>query len=243
MSLIRVVVPSAALFALAVSIPAAQTTVPRIPTCTGLTLVTAVNDATGDYESIKTVEGASEKDVRIKYSAQKMDYGDMFGDGRPVLKTYLSRRVVLREDMQTSRAYLQEFNPVIPESVPGMTALGTSTLVLQELKRNGAAEFGISFWVFVVPPGMDPNDSQSIYRKQMKATATVVSAAPATVSVLVNGAPTELPAIRARGNFLGYHSEFWFLDQADNPLTLRFRIGIDERQPLSGEDIERCKID
>src|SRR5262245_59002067 len=103
-----------------------------------MTLVTAVNDATGDYESIKTIDAATDKDIRIKYSAQKMDYGDMFGDGRPKLASYVSRRVVLREDMKTSRAYLQEFATVIPEAVPGMTALGTSTLVLQELKQKGA---------------------------------------------------------------------------------------------------------
>jgi outer membrane protein OmpA-like peptidoglycan-associated protein len=243
MSMTRVSIPSAVLVALAVSLPAAQAKVPRIPTCAGLTLVTAVNDTTGDYESIKTIESATEKDIRIKYSAQKMDYGDMFGDGRPTLKTYLSRRVVLREDMQSSRSYLQEFATVIPEAVPGMTALGTSTLVLQELKQKGASEFGISHWAFAVPPGLDPNDSQSIYRKQMRANATVVAPGPAMVSVLVNGVPAELPAIRVRGNFLGYHSEFWFLDQADNPLTLKFRIGLDERRPLTPDEIGQCKVD
>ena len=243
MSPIRILVPSVALAALASSMPAAQAKAPRVPTCAGLTLVTAVNDATGDYESIKTIESAGDKEVRIKYSAQKMDYGDMFGDGKPTLRTYLSRRVVLREDMRTSRSYLQEFATVIPEAVPGMTALGTSALVLQELKQKGAAEFGISHWAFAVPPGLDPNDSQSIYRKQMRANATVVPPGPTTVSVLVNGVPAEFPAIRVRGNFLGYHSEFWFLDQADNPLTLKFRIGLDERKPLTAEEIARCKAD
>lgn len=240
----RALVPSVAVAALAIaSQSAAQTAVPRIPTCTGLTLVTAVNDATGDYESIKTIDSASETEIRIKYSAQKMDYGDMFGGGRPTLKTYLTRRVVLREDMKNSRSYLQEFATVIPEAVPGMTALGTSTLVLQELKQKGTAEFGISHWAFAVPPGLDPNDSQSIYRKQMRATAAVVPPAPVMVSALVNGVPTEFPAIRVRGNFIGYHSEFWFLDQPDNPLTLKLRIGLDERKPLGPDELAQCKTD
>lgn len=39
-------------------------------------------DATGDNESIKTIESMTERDIRIKYSAQKMDYGDMFGRDR-----------------------------------------------------------------------------------------------------------------------------------------------------------------
>ena len=244
MSRLRVAIPSIAIATLIAAAPAAQPKAPpRIPLCAGMTLVTAVNDATGDYESIKTIDGADAQQVRIKYSAQKMDYGDMFGDGRPRLRTYLSRRVVLRTDMQTSRAYLQEFATVIPEAVPGMTALGTSTLVLEELKQKGRAEFGISHWAFVVPPGLDPNDSQSIYRKQMKATATLEPPTPAMVTVLINGVPAELPAVRTRGNFLGYVSEFWFLDQADNPLTLKFRIGLDEIKPLTAEELAQCKTD
>jgi outer membrane protein OmpA-like peptidoglycan-associated protein len=243
MSTRRVPIPCAVVLLATASLAGAQPKAPHLPTCAGMTLVTAVNDSTGDYESIKTIDSAGEKDIRIKYSAQKMDYGDMFGDGRPTLKTYVTRRVVLREDMRASRSYLQEFATVIPEAVPGMTALGTSTLVLQELKQKGAAEFGISHWAFAVPPGLGPNDSQSIYRKQMKAQATVVPPAPVTVSVLINGVPTELPAIRVRGNFLGYQSEFWFLDQPDNPLTLKFRIGLDERKPLGAEEISRCKAE
>ena len=47
---------------------------------------------------------------------------------------------------------------------------------------------------------------------------------PEKLSVLVNGVLTALPAIHVSGNFLGYVSELWFLDQADNPLTLKYRI-------------------
>jgi outer membrane protein OmpA-like peptidoglycan-associated protein len=241
MRMLRVVIPSTVLVVAAISQPAAQTKAPTIPICAGMTLVTAANDASGDYESIKTIEGADAKEVRIKYSAQKLDLGDMFSDAKPTVRTYLSRRVVRREDMQTSRAYLQEFNPVIPEAVPGMTALGTSALVLQELKQKGKAEFGISHWVFVVPPGLNADDPQSIYRKQMKAVAAVEPPTPAVVTVLVNGVPTELPAIRVRGNFYSYISEFWFLDQADNPLTLKFRIGLDEIKPLDADGLAQCK--
>jgi hypothetical protein len=64
MSILRASIPSVALVVMAAATPTAQTKPPRIPTCTGLTLVTAVNDATGDYESIKTIEGAGEKAYR-----------------------------------------------------------------------------------------------------------------------------------------------------------------------------------
>lgn len=219
----------------------AQSPTVSIPMCPGVMLVTAVNDATGDYESIKTIESADATEVRLKYAAQKMDYGDMFSSDPPKLRSFLVRRVVRQEDIRTSRAYLQEFDPRIPESVPGMTAVGISTAVLDELKKTGEAEFGISHWAFAVPPNLDPEDPSSIYRKQMRARAKVVERT--TVTVLVNGVPTPLPAIRVAGNFLGYQSELWFLDQRDNPLTLKFRIGLDEIKPLTSEDKARCVED
>jgi outer membrane protein OmpA-like peptidoglycan-associated protein len=206
-----------------------------------MTLVTAVNDATGDYESIKTIDAADDKQIHIQYATQKVDYGGLFSVEPPRLRFYESKRTVLREDMRTSRSYLQEFADVIPELVPGMTALGTSSQVLAELKAKGEAEFGISHWAFAVPPNLDRNDSQSIYRKQMMTRSKVVEREPVMLTVLVNGRPTELPAIHTRGDFYSYISEFWFLDQPDNPLTLRFRIGIGEVKPLSPEDKAACR--
>ena len=41
---------------------------PTIPLCPGLTIVTAVNQQNGDYESIKTIESVTDADVRLKYS-------------------------------------------------------------------------------------------------------------------------------------------------------------------------------
>jgi outer membrane protein OmpA-like peptidoglycan-associated protein len=211
----------------------------KIPLCTGLTLVTAIDGAGGDYESIKTVQSVDDKEIRIRYSTQKMDYGDMFSTAPPKLKSYETNRVVLREDLRTSRSYLQEFSTVVPEAVPGMTAIGTSALVLEELKKKGEAEFGISHWAFPVPPGLDRNDPQSIYRKQMTTKSKVVDRV--TLPVLVNGVVTELPAIHTNGNFMSYISEFWFLDQPDNPLTLKFRIGIGEIKPIGEFEREMCK--
>ena len=241
----RVVLTLIAGLAATVVTPFAQPKVPKIPICAGMTIVTAVNDATGDYESIKTIESVTDKELRIKYSTQKMDYGDMFSTSSapPKLKSYLTRRTVLREDMRTSRAYLQEFAEVIPETVPGMTALGTSTVVLEDLKKKGEAEFGISHWSFAVPPGLDPNDSQSIYHKQMKVISKIQPPSPVMLPVMINGVQAELPAIHTHGDFYSYISEFWFLDQADNPLTLKFRIGIGEKKALSPEDVEKCKTD
>ncbi len=40
---------------------------PTVPLCPGLTIVTAVSQPNGDYESIKTIESVGPADVRLKY--------------------------------------------------------------------------------------------------------------------------------------------------------------------------------
>jgi outer membrane protein OmpA-like peptidoglycan-associated protein len=215
---------------------------PRIPLCEGMTLVTAVNSGSGDYESIKTIKSVTATQARINYSAEKMDYGDLFSTDPPRLRSYVSKRVLHLEDVRTSRTYLQQFDTNIPESVPGTTALGTSSLVLSELKKQGHSDFSITyFWGFIQPPSLNREDPGSVYRSQLPGQAKVVSSTPEEISVLVNGVPTALPAIHVSGNFLGYVSELWFLDQSDNPLTLKYRIGVDDIKPRPPEARKECE--
>ncbi|HKU17459.1 MAG TPA: OmpA family protein [Steroidobacteraceae bacterium] len=215
---------------------------PHIPLCEGMTLVTAVNSGSGDYESIKTLRSVTATEARIDYSAEKMDYGDMFSVHPPRLRSYVSKRIQRLEDLRTSRAYMQQFDTNIPEDVPGMTSLGTSSLVLSELKKQGHADLSFAtFWGFIEPPSLNREDPNSVYRRQLPGQAKVVSSTPERISVLVNGVPTSLPAIHVGGNFLGYVSEFWFLDQADNPLALRYRIGVDEIKPKTPEERKDCE--
>jgi hypothetical protein len=44
--------------------------------------------------------------------------------------------------------------------------------------------------------------------------------------VIVNDVPVDLPVIRAQGELVADQVEVLFLDDARNPLTLAFRIGI-----------------
>jgi outer membrane protein OmpA-like peptidoglycan-associated protein len=207
-----------------------------------MTLVTAVNSGSGDYESIKVLKSVTATEARISYSAEKIDYGDLFSTDPPRLKRYVSKRIQRLEDLRTSRAYLQQFDTELPEDVPGMTSLGTSSLVLSELKKQGHSDLSIAyFWGFPVPPSLNREDPNSVYRRQLPGQAKVVSPKPETLSVLVNGIPTALPAIHVSGNFLGYIAELWFLDQADNPLTLKYRIGVDHFKPKTPEERKDCE--
>jgi outer membrane protein OmpA-like peptidoglycan-associated protein len=58
--------------------------------------------------------------------------------------------------------------------------------------------------------------------------------------VLVNDVVVELPAVHAQGDFYGDKSEFFFLDDPANPLTLKFRIGIDAIKPMGPEMAALC---
>ena len=43
----------------------------HIPLCPGLTIVTAINQPEGDYESIKTIESVDSTAIRLKYSTER----------------------------------------------------------------------------------------------------------------------------------------------------------------------------
>ena len=58
---------------------------PSIPLCAGLTIVTAVNDVDGDYESIKTIQAVSDSEVRLNYSTERMVM-DELADDKPHLQ-------------------------------------------------------------------------------------------------------------------------------------------------------------
>lgn len=205
---------------------------PVVPLCAGLTVVTAVASQ-GDYESIKTVESITDAAVRLKYSSQpNRPWWSAFHSKAPA--TVTTHRTVLKEDLESARRYHQIFvqNNRTPETAPGATAIGTSAAVLRDLKTKGEAELSMctaaddieirdSEGGVRLPPGgcLDYTSPMTLRR---------VGATPVKLELLLNGVATELPAVQARGYFAPgrFHSEFFFLDDERNPLTLAFRLGI-----------------
>lgn len=135
---------------------------------------------------------------------------------------------------------MQVFSPSAPETVAGTTAIGTSSAVLTELKTKGQTAF-----TFQTPnrqPSMDKvlsvltggsgKQAKSFedLGKQLdasKASGTLSRVEPVAVPfpVLINGQRTTLPAIHARGAFDDLHADFYFLDDPDNPLALKWTTG------------------
>lgn len=184
-----------------------------IPLCPGLTIVTAISRPEGDYESIKTVVGADERTITLAYSAQ-------VPTERGSLRNWHMRRVVLREDLGTATLYAHYFHSKGSHTIQGSTALGVSTAVLRSLKRTGAAELGFiaeGNHGYPADRSKAPNlyDYEETWKLRRVGTGTV------PVSVTVNDAVATLPAVHARGSYVGEKADFYFLDDEENPLALQ----------------------
>ncbi|MCE9522832.1 MAG: OmpA family protein [Alphaproteobacteria bacterium] len=210
-----------------------------IPLCAGLQIVTAVSQANGDYESIKTVEGADDQSVRISYASESLET-DFLSEAFGQMKSTKVARTLRREDLLNANFYQQRFFADMPALVPESTVIGTSSAVLKTLKAKGSVEFRISN-AYSGEPGIDRQVRPNVYDFQNVADLVIDRTAAVTVPVIVNDVKVDLPAIRATADFAGDKAEFFFLDDEANPLTLKFRIGIDAVAPPNKEMIELCK--
>jgi outer membrane protein OmpA-like peptidoglycan-associated protein len=211
---------------------------PTIPLCPGLTIVTAVSQTQGDYESIKTIESKDSKEVLLRYSAD-MPNTDMLNPGPPVVRVNL-HRTMLAADLQSAVIYQQNFSDKSAETIPETTAIGISAAVLDALKSKGEAELSISNSYPGLELGADRNKSPNYYQYLQKGTIKRIGNGPTRVPVLVNDVLVDLPAIQAQGDIVGDKAEFFFLDDERNPLTLAFRIGIDAVKPLGPDAVKFC---
>jgi outer membrane protein OmpA-like peptidoglycan-associated protein len=197
----------------------------KVPLCSGLTIVTAISQPEGDYESIKTITSVTPAFVQLKYSTEHPVA--VPGRAPKLLKLELSR-TLQQADLARANLYLQQYQANLPTEVPGTTAIGVSRAVLSALKTRGAADVGM----FDVPAvgkiaanrAQHPNvfDSVETYKLQR------VESGPVMLPFVVNDKKVQLPAIHATGrsDYYGYKGDFYFLDDESNPLALKWRVGI-----------------
>jgi outer membrane protein OmpA-like peptidoglycan-associated protein len=212
---------------------------PRVPLCAGLTVVTAISQRDGDYESIKTIESVTPAAVRLKYSSERM-VSDIFSTDPPKLEKTVTYRSVLAKDLASSNSYLQQFYDKLPEEIAGTTAIGTSAAVLQALETKGEAVLGI-FGTMSGEPSPRRDTHPNIFDYRLEAKLRRAEPKPVMVPLVVNGERVSLPAIHARGDYFGDKTEFFFLDDPANPLTLRFRFGIDAVDVAADPDAATSK--
>jgi len=208
-----------------------------IPLCPGLTIVTAISQPQGDYESIKRIESVTAEGVRIRYSSYMPDpCCDYYGGGHPLDPPWVHfvvYRTARKVDLESSTTYLQQFvYKGVPETVKGTTALGVSTRAFRDLRDKGRTPLTI---YMAIAPGIGLKDDGSAawvgVDFRMTGELARVDPTPVTLSVLLNDRTTTLPALRARGKLQSDDSEFFFLYDEANPISLKFRVGIKPPMP------------
>jgi OOP family OmpA-OmpF porin len=192
----------------------------RVPLEPGLTIITAVESRTGDYESIKRLISADGEELRIRYSSRtpQPDGGELRAE---------VARTVRRSDLLEARRYRISFVEGDETLLPGTTALGASAAMLRDLKTRGQTEVT----VINQPPGgvLGAVLGGLTGGGELQGTLQRVETDPEPLSLVVNDRMVSLPTIHARGRLsAGDHvrdADFWFLDDTTNPLALKFTLG------------------
>jgi OOP family OmpA-OmpF porin len=212
-----------------------------IPLRPGLVVVTAINEpGRGDYESLKRVTGVTDRAITLSISGDAPEAGDplssLVGEkkarasGKPETRSFRIRRTVRAEDLKNAREYRSYFHENAPDMFPGSTALGVSSLILGELKTKGHTELsifgrrGAAGALGSLLGGLLGAQASQELDAGGKATGTLrrVTQAQQTMTILVNGRPTPLPVVHARGTLGDSDGEFTFLDDPGNPLSLKY---------------------
>lgn len=185
---------------------------PRIPLCAGLTIVGAVSEPQGDYESILRVRTVDDQSVNVQYTSNR----DV---GTGVRHTKVSR-TVLRKDLREASLLVNWFNPRAPVTIPGSTAFSTSAAILRSLKSTGSARLAL------IERGnsalsADPRVHPNIYDQPLTYTLQRADAGRAALTVTVNGELVALPVVHATGKYMGDKLDLHILDDEDNPLDLQ----------------------
>ena len=169
-----------------------------IPLVQGLTLTYAVETNKGDYESNTRVVRVNDTVVHVVHTATAMKFS--------------GNRNILRADIESSRFFLMRWNREYGHNIPGSNTFGASTLVLNDLKRTGKSEFACCL-------------IQRFDREHPTGTISLASKTPVPVPAIVNDEPVLLPALRTTGVLGERQVEFHFLDDAANPIGLRWKVG------------------
>jgi outer membrane protein OmpA-like peptidoglycan-associated protein len=218
----------------------------KIPLRPGLTVVTAIAQFGGDYESIKQIQQVTATGVRLSYRADNVPnplegLQKLSGDKAPKASGSVSgARTVRTQDLQTAHDYMQWFGTNQPEVMPGSTAISVSREVLAELKGSGETQF--SFRVGGLKgmagsllgalgqmagggaPGAPKEARDLADMGKAECTLKRVGDGLTSFPVLLNDQRVSLPAVHAQCSTEDGVDDFYFLDDLDNPLALAWKL-------------------
>jgi outer membrane protein OmpA-like peptidoglycan-associated protein len=219
----------------------------KIPLRPGLTVVTAIAQFGGDYESIKQIQQVGPSAVRLSYRADNVPnplegLQKLSGEKAPKSSGSISgQRVVQTEDLRAAHDYMQWFGPNQPEVMPGTTAISVSREVLAELKDKGETQFsfrtgGLKGMAgsLLGALGQMAGGSAPGAPKEAKDLANLgkdecalkrAGSGLTSFPVLLNDRRVSLPAVHAQCTAEDGLADFYFLDDLDNPLALAWKLG------------------
>jgi outer membrane protein OmpA-like peptidoglycan-associated protein len=171
-----------------------------------------------------------------------------------VMKKYKIIRRVNRSDMEQSQRMTLLWNTRDPESYAGQTFVDTSRKTLQLIATSGETPFVVGTYeasslmrmfapvqASLAAAGAQNKDGAMSgaagalsmldeARHYFRGTLRRVPPGTVPVSVLVNGVRTDLPAVHVAGSLsfgteAPVPAEFWWFDNPDYPLTLRWMFG------------------
>src|SRR5215831_10519538 len=96
-------------------------------------------------------------------------------------------RTILTPDLANANLYQQQFYDKLPDPIPGTTAIGTSSAVLNEIKTKGEAEIGF-FITFINEPSLDREVHPNVFDNLMMGKFQRVEPGPVMLSIIVNNA-------------------------------------------------------
>jgi outer membrane protein OmpA-like peptidoglycan-associated protein len=203
--------PAAAATTLGTSADTGAISTSRIPLVAGLTVVLAVIEPVGDYESLHVIDSISPSHYRMARSGEVPNGSGGLTDVQVI-------RTVSTEDQRNARAMRNYFHTGDPEEFAGTTP-GVSTAFVKDLRSTGKSaltflDVGEVFGVSEV-------------RRTLSGTLARVERQDVPIPTLVNGRAMALPAIHARGSLsdgtTAEDFEMYVLDDPDNPIVLRKR--------------------
>ena len=196
----------------------AEPATPKIPLVAGLTVVGAHHTPERDYERVSRVTAATAGTVTTLHRLQTFS-----APGEPP-KWAQKIRTVAKADLEKAQTLNQCYAQADPEMLPGTTDFQASAGVLEALKTQGRSPFTLVHTSSGI--GMAAGLSLGARCKRFVGSLKHAGTADESFSLLLNGQRVTVPVLHAQGYLEtdggdGARFEFWFLDDAANPLWLK----------------------
>ena len=191
----------------------------HIPLVQGLTTVGSHHAPDHDFERVTRVDGVTSDDISTLHRLQMVAAA-----GTAPARWAAKTRIALRTDLASAHTLNECYAHTDPETLPGTTDFQASAALLAALKSPGKAAF-----VLVAPSkgtGVEAAISDHVTCQPFTGTLKRVGTADEPFALLVNGRRVQVQALHAKGYLEtaggdGEHFDFWFLDDAANPLWLK----------------------